>query len=187
MRVLRQTHWPPRGGPLTTTVTEADLRVTLEEAVETARRSTPGGFVTDEVFEMPDVSDREAVYREAARRFDARRARESDMALTYHSMASGLRPSGPGALLSQTRPMPLDEAEARLVLAQLAVHPDYRGQVVVVIARGWKILGLAEGKTVAVPALARRLIEGRPNAASEEIDRASMAVRDMVLEEARRQ
>lgn len=144
MRVVRVSCYGPMEGPLTMVMRESDLQVTIEEFVE--RTFTPGAFVAHEVFEVdPAPSILEATV-EAGKRMTARYNTERDMALLYHWDGEALAKVLPEGVVAATKAAPLTNEEVECVLLQLAKHPLYKNQKVVVISKTNDVISMQSGK-----------------------------------------
>lgn len=143
MRILRQSAFAsPDMPPVTTMIRESDAPDTLESVRE--RMLAPDLLVVSDIFETEDLVTEVEMVAEGMARIDAER--ESNMAVLYFHDLEALRITKPGGLLTTNRPAPLSEDQIRVVLDQLARHPNYEGQTVVVHDENMKPVTLKKGK-----------------------------------------
>jgi hypothetical protein len=128
MRVMRSTMWKNPNDKVTTVVRAPDVIVSLEEMQR--HLLMPGFVVTFEIFAVPDGTSIESSTHEALRRFEERADRERNQAVMFFWNGGVLHRLNPGGRLMPTRPAPLTADELEPVMAQLALHPDYRSQTV---------------------------------------------------------
>lgn len=141
-RVARITAFGPELEPISVVVHEDELSMPMEEAIS-AMRPVPGGYVAVDEFE----SDHELVGAtlEATQRGMDAREEESQAALLYHWNAGVLLRVAEGGVLTATLPAPLTVERIIDVFQQLAVHPNYRGQLVMGISQDERFVTMRNG------------------------------------------
>lgn len=112
--------------PVSIVVGEDALRTTLEDMLH--QLAAHPGFVTWEIFEDP--RDLVETIQDAMERMDD--AREQNMATLYFYDVMMLSRCAPHGLISTTQPSPLDRESIELTLGQIALHPQYKHQTIVV-------------------------------------------------------
>lgn len=112
--------------PAVTIMRIDDLTVPIEEATT----NQPGVFMVHDVFDYPDGPLDNAIAL-GMMRTEERQRREDDMATLYHYTGDLLRAMKDSGVVG-SRPAPLSADEIATVLKQLADHPDYDHQTLVV-------------------------------------------------------
>lgn len=105
-----------------------------------------GTLVVHDIFEMSDDTDIGEATLEGMRRLQERAELERDMALSYHWNGEYLRRVNEGGLLMNDQPAPIPAEDYRGVLAQLADHPNYKHQRIVVVTEDGTILEMLDGE-----------------------------------------
>lgn len=144
MKILRSTMFTDDAGPpMTVVLREIDVKVWQEA---TTIKPLPGACIVNEVFDMPGTPSIEQAVAEAGKRTKAREIRDRNIAMLYHWDGGALARVNPGGVLSGTQPAPLDEEDIKSVLIQLAQHPNYKGQTVLVISSDGNVVRMKDGK-----------------------------------------
>lgn len=129
---------------VSTVLLDSDVTDTLESAYY--RVVIPGALTVAEIFEMDDGTGIEEATLTAMQRKANRSELEHHMALSYFWNADVLRTVTEGGLLFNDRPAPIPADEYRPVLEQLAKHPNYRHQAIMVVTSDGKTLKMQDGQ-----------------------------------------
>lgn len=148
MRAVRVSMYGPDLEPVSVTMVEDQIIVSIEELVA-EQRILPGGYVVCDVFETGDDGDGEArVMRatlESVNRQAARAEDEKNAAMLYHYNAMTCARVTEGGVLTQTIPSPLSAETIIDVLEQVSHHPLYRHQLMVAISEDEQIITMRDG------------------------------------------
>jgi hypothetical protein len=144
MRVLRASAYSVDGVHVTTVTPEDALTDTLESACW--RMMQDGLLVVTDIFEVDDGMPIEEITVEAVQRMAERGDLERHMALSYHWNASKLQTVSAAGFLGNPGRAPIPADDYRVVLEQLARHPNYEHQMVVVHSLDDVVLMMRDGE-----------------------------------------
>lgn len=144
MKVLRCSCYPPNLEPLTTVMRDVDLTVGIRTAAERSK-ILAGAFVATEIFAMDEGGIEEAT-EEALVRLERKADRERNAAILYHWSGLQLPRLEHDGVLTGTLPAPLNSHEVVSALTQLAEHPNYQSQTVMIISEDMELVLMRNGK-----------------------------------------
>jgi len=125
---------------------ECDLKAPIEEVLKT--KVVPGGLTVDEIIEVDHDVEEVEMGLLVVNRLKERQKAELNMAILYFWSAMQLERVTPRGVLATTKVAPLTTSEIITVLGQLQYHPNWKQQVVRVIAQSGKVVTLASDGAV---------------------------------------
>lgn len=152
MRALRTSLFADPGPPLMTTVVfEQDLKIAVEAAAQAHVAMDPEVFVITDIFDVPDdvAADMVRLTAHAMDRIDP--LVESNMAILFFHTVMVFPAVKQGGVVGSKKVAPFSVERVKVVFEQLACHPKYDGQVVVVQAEDGSTVSLSNGHVTDLP------------------------------------
>lgn len=145
MRALRTSVWgSPNDPPLTVIARQCDVSIPVEEVAP--EHWEVGFFLISDIFDVPDDTSLERATYLGAERASQRQREERDMAMAYFWYVTILRRINAGGTMQAAEAAPLSRADLEVVLRQVASHPNYRSQRIIMLDADGAEVTLEDGK-----------------------------------------
>lgn len=145
MKMIRITIFAKMNQP--TVQTFAEVLCENDDAVDALRRlEQPGALVVTDEFEVADDLSDGDLAKALVDRAAERELREADMSVLYFYHADYLPKIKEGGIVAPMRPAPLAVGEIEPTLSQLAKHPAYRHQTIMVISEDGILVTMKDGE-----------------------------------------
>ena len=146
MRMNRITIFTGMNEPTIQTFVEATSELPHVPLFESRRLETPGVLLVTDTFDVPDGLSEPELAKALIDRAEDRKLRENDMSVLYFYYADTLRHLKDSGILAPKRPAPLTVEEIEPTLRQLAKHPAYKHQTVMVISEDGILVTMKDGE-----------------------------------------